>query len=512
MNKKSSMVILLVGIGLFAFSAELYVSPDGSDTNDGSTLEKAFLTVSKAVATASSSVTTTVWVAEGTYVFANHVYINKPIELRSLAGAERTLFTTPSAENGFFSCNHAAIFFSGFTFSNACRVVTNQGGAVWDSGAGARGVEDCVFVDNRIQGTLASALYMRNANFTLRRCVFRNNTYAGTMSDSSSAVYLGGDGSVIEDCVFEGNNSAKGGACFLTGSANTITLSRCTFTGNSCSNDYGGAVYGSAKALFYDCVFSNNYAYYAGGAANSGKRSVFDRCTFVGNNARVGGAIHGDTYAISNCLFEGNIAREQGGAVNFQGGTNSLSHCIIRNNTAQTSGFGAVKSIASYDLIANCLFTGNVSATEPGGINLVKGGELFNCTFWDNVVTNNKGVVAVRSEGRTYNTILWNNHHANGTVSDYYGTSNASITNSCVGTGTVQANAGNISADPLFRDSPAGDFSLLRSSPCVNAGMTFDWLTGGKDLAGKDRVNDSVVDMGAYEYYPSRMMTLLSIR
>lgn len=57
--------------------------------------------------------------------------------------------------------------------------------------------------------------------------------------------------------------------------------------------------------------------------------------------------------------------------------------------------------------------------------------------------------------------------------------------------------SGNISADPLFTDDVAGDYTLQSTSPCVDTGLEFE--TGWTDIAGTARPQGDGVDMGAWE-------------
>ena len=59
--------------------------------------------------------------------------------------------------------------------------------------------------------------------------------------------------------------------------------------------------------------------------------------------------------------------------------------------------------------------------------------------------------------------------------------------------------ANNMAADPLFKGAAVGDYRLTRNSPAVNAGLKEDWMVDALDLAGNARVNDRIVDLGAYE-------------
>ena len=73
---------------------------------------------------------------------------------------------------------------------------------------------------------------------------------------------------------------------------------------------------------------------------------------------------------------------------------------------------------------------------------------------------------------------------------------------------------GNIDADPLFVDALNGDYSLVSSSPCIDAGDTGE-LTFCVDYGLQPRLEDDpstpdtgepllglTIDMGAYEFQP----------
>jgi hypothetical protein len=65
--------------------------------------------------------------------------------------------------------------------------------------------------------------------------------------------------------------------------------------------------------------------------------------------------------------------------------------------------------------------------------------------------------------------------------------------------GDILAGLGNITNAPLFVDSANGDFRLQSNSPCINWGDN-SVVTNSTDLAGKPRIVEGTVDMGAYEY------------
>jgi SprB repeat len=58
-----------------------------------------------------------------------------------------------------------------------------------------------------------------------------------------------------------------------------------------------------------------------------------------------------------------------------------------------------------------------------------------------------------------------------------------------------------IGLDPQFRDTANGDYRLAPCSPLINAGTNIPWLNNpnATDLAGRPRIQNGAVDIGAYE-------------
>lgn len=60
--------------------------------------------------------------------------------------------------------------------------------------------------------------------------------------------------------------------------------------------------------------------------------------------------------------------------------------------------------------------------------------------------------------------------------------------------------AGNVDVDPRFADPAAGDYRLTVNSPMIGAGDSTHPLLSTTDLDGYDRIIDTTVDLGPYEY------------
>ena len=123
---------------------------------------------------------------------------------------------------------------------------------------------------------------------------------------------------------------------------------------------------------------------------------------------------------------------------------------------------------------------------------------MYNCTVRHNIAER-----SVHNIGRCtiFNTISYEYNY------NYLGLAGAdseiTAVNSC---GVMLDNYGNISAYPgtgNITNNPLlkANYKLNYSSPCRDTGTNQAWMTGAKDLQNKSRIFNSIVDMGAYEWY-----------
>src|SRR5262249_42750061 len=153
------------------------------------------------------------------------------------------------------------------------------------------------------------------------------------------------------------------------------------------------------------------------------------------------------------------------------------------SNSAQGSGGGAIAGFGVHgtpapSTLLNCTVTGN-SAGTGGGIHICY---VTNCILYFNIATNGP---------------------------NYYLDPYTDVSYSCT-TPLPPNGIGDISDDPLFVNSNAGDFHLQSNSPCINAGINFS-NAGDVDLDGSPRVNGPTVDLGAYEYYPTPSLRIVRV-
>jgi hypothetical protein len=157
----------------------------------------------------------------------------------------------------------------------------------------------------------------------------------------------------------------------------------------------------------------------------------------------------------------------------------TLWRCAVVSNYAGTYGGGTY-----YGVNGNCLIATNYAPTYGGG---TYRGWNQSCT----IVTNRSGTGGGTYGGSNLNCIVYVNRATTGP--NYSGGTHQYSCAYPKPTGT-----GNISNNPAF--TGAGSYQLQATSPCVDKGTNVAWMTGALDLAGNNRIYNTRVDLGAYEY------------
>lgn len=166
-------------------------------------------------------------------------------------------------------------------------------------------------------------------------------------------------------------------------------------------------------------------------------------------NYNQGGGAYGGT--LINCVLSNNYARVYAGGAIFS----SLENCVLVDNWCNEA--GSYVPAAMNCTLRNCTVVGNrLVGSLAGGCCAV-----YCCTL--------------------YNTIIWNNP--------------------CGGIGAGCSASNCITTDPKFRDEANRDYRLQKSSSCIDTGNN-SYSTIDTDLAGKARIYNGTVDIGAYEYQP----------
>jgi len=239
---------------------------------------------------------------------------------------------------------------------------------------------------------------------------------------------------------------------------------------------------------------------------------------------------------LDGLILQGGNPPGNGACGQITSGT-TLRNCIIRNNKAVTVAkfavfltnvpAGATKKIT----LDNCLIVNNETAVSPSVFNIVTTSQvdITNTTIANNFsqATNATGAVIAITNGapivNMYNNIIYNNKTGSATAQSVTTTTMTTgakvVYNNAwdVATANTTATAGNIvlayspfvsatgfvgaanASTQLLTDINAANFKLATGSTCINTGNN-TYATATTDLAGDTRIQNTTVDMGAYEF------------
>ena len=248
-----------------------------------------------------------------------------------------------------------------------------------------------------------------------------------------------------------------------------------------------------------DCTISGNAVYSTAGAVYGGGISL----------RRAIGAVRNGRITDNATTNTQNNGTSYGMGISV-GKTSDvlIDRCVVAGNrdrrTHYSRGGGIFKHPFAKLTVRNSLIVGNEplpsigSRGEGGGIHCADpsyGGEkifIQSCTIADNA---RHGIFGGKNYTTLTNTIVWGN------TSALYGATAASAGNCNIQDGVFAGSGGNISSDPLFRNSAIGNYTLRTRSPCVDAGCPLPWMDEtAVDVYGRPRVRGKGPDIGAAEF------------
>ena len=197
-------------------------------------------------------------------------------------------------------------------------------------------VDGCRFFDNHavLEGTSTpqgGAINLANSSTTsITNSIFEGNTAYG----GHGAIDMYYTPTVLEDCVFRGNEAATVGSGATHNYGSPVTYNRVLFEANSTAGP-GGAVYAQFDATFNNCSFLANQSGEVGGGlyARSGVYVLVEQCEFVGNQSALFGGgmvvVHGD---INRSTFTANHSN-RGGGLACGGNDITLTSSLVAGNT-----------------------------------------------------------------------------------------------------------------------------------------------------------------------------------
>lgn len=335
--------------------------------------------------------------------------------------------------------------------------------------------QDCLIASNTVSWYGGGA-----HQSTLKSC-----TLAGNQTTSTSDVGGGGgaSSSTLTGCALWGNTSwsEDGGG----GGVDSSTLTNCQLAGNVAETGYGGGANGS---ILVHCLLVSNVAnMYGGGARNC----ALTGCVLTGNQAASGGG-GVDSSSLTNCQLVANSSQYIGGGAR----DSTLDACLLCRNSGFNGGGLAVGTAL------NCCIVSNTAAWVGGGA-FASG--LTNCS----IVGNSASSAGGGTYGAPYGCavalcIVWGNQAP---ASTNFDPGDALIY--CCTIPMPSAGAGNLTNNPLLADPGDGNFRLQDGSPCINAGNNL-YAAGPVDLDGRPRLQNGVVDLGAYEYQGPAMSQFIA--
>ncbi len=332
-----------------------------------------------------------------------------------------------------------------------------------------------------------------------------NNTFLGNLAFSGGGMYSIEGMNSLTDNTFSGNSAySEGGGMYIIQGMNSFTNN--TFSGNL-ADFFGGGIYiiEGTNSLTNNTFSGNSAIYDGGGIYTFEGTNTLSNNTLSGNLAEIGGGlyIYDGMNSLTNNTFSENSASFDGGGIYTFLGTHTFANNTFSGNSANFG--GGMYIIESINSLTNNTFSGNSASFDGGGIYTFDGtNTLSNNIFWGNKIGTDATVQSADyyADGTNGNTFV--NNLLQFESVDYpeddsmpYGIGVAA-TGNIFATNPIFVNASDIDgADNIHRTADDG-LRLIVGSPAINSGEN-SVVTELTDITGAVRIQNTTVDMGAYE-------------
>jgi hypothetical protein len=317
-------------------------------------------------------------------------------------------------------------------------------------------------------------------------------------------------GSGSENTIINGGNNDNVIFIYFNSNGNLLTslmISRLTITEGNGHSDSGGGIYCSIQnqpdhlITLEDLVIEgNSTAGRGGGLYLAFANATINNCSIINNESESYGGgvdIHGGSYSFNSVEIVGNTSINEGGGIRLYDCEIDYSIGLIAENQSNRGG-GIYQDHHVNGSWKNVTINNNQAAIEGGGIFCNSSTSLYavNC-----IVTENNGAgigdgIVFYSEDQIFvNSIICNNGQSN-----ISGILNAQYSNIQNGSGYYWFSDTCIDEDPQFIDPLMSDYTLMDTSPCIDAGTSFFVFEGDTliNLQPED-YEGFAPDMGVHE-------------
>ena len=337
-----------------------------------------------------------------------------------------------------------------------------------------RGANETILSGDLNNNDVNTSDYATNYSNTTR---LENSRHIITIANGGENLLL--DGLTISNAHNNGNITIQGGAIVKDKTIAKLTLKNCIIKNNVSGNGNAGVL----------AEFELNNT-----TGSRGELHI-ENSQFINNMSRWGSGIYcflrDDTrvdVTIANSLFEKNIAGNT--TTNILGLAGSVAW--IRNmgnaNSEMNINFTNNTVVKNIDIGTNNSLSNTTRATVALSKNSVTAGKsnayVNNNIFWGNTV---EGGVIGRSVTDLHESPL-------NVLEIFNSIDQADFNDDSI---TIKGTTADI--DPLFTDFTNGDYTLTSVAPVINMGNNGS-VIGTVDLLGNQRIFDTYVDIGCYEY------------